>query len=117
MSRSLTLPKARRSKDASKNTSKDTSGAADASGLQEKQPDLDARTDSENVMARAREFIAASQKSLRQGTELVRQCREIVRQAKSAEPITHDAKLSPILTRPPLRAPKQKPTKKRARSR
>jgi hypothetical protein len=113
MSRSLTLPKARRSKD--------TSGSADASGLQEKQPDLDARTDSEteseNVMARAREYIAASQKSLRQGTELVRQCREIVRQAKSAEPITHDAKLSPMLTRPPLRAPKQKPTKKRARSR
>jgi hypothetical protein len=107
------LPKARRSKD--------TSGSADASGLQEKQPDLDVRTDSEteseNVMARAREYIAASQKSLRQGTELVRQCREIVRQAKSAEPITHDARLSPILTRPPPRAPKQKPTRKRARSR
>ena len=113
MSRSLTLPKARRSKDGSKDTSKDTSGAADAIGLQEKQPDLDARPDSEDVMARAREFIAASQKSLRQGAELVRQCREIVRQAKSPDPIKPDAKRSPPLTRPPL----QKPTRKRARSR
>ena len=109
MSRSLTLPKARRPKH--------TSGSADASGLQEKQPDLDARTDSEteseNVMARAREYIAASQKSLRQGTELVRQCREIVRQAKSTEPIKHDAKSSSTLVRPPLHA--QKPARKRAR--
>jgi hypothetical protein len=88
-----------------------------ATSLRETRADLDTSTDSESVMQRARELIAASRRSLQQGTELVQQCREIVRRAKPLEPIKPKGTkpLPPPLIRGASSARFAKPTKRRAR--
>src|SRR5215470_16188065 len=107
LSRPPTLRKARKSKEI----------ADIATRLRETRPDLDTPADSESVMQRARELIAASRRSLQQGTELVQQCREIVRRAKPLEPVKPKGTkpLPPPLIRAAPSARFAKPTKRRAR--
>jgi hypothetical protein len=53
-------------------------------------PDPDERTDPAQVLAHARQLIAVSQRSLAQGTELIRQCRDIIRSAKPPVPAHYE---------------------------
>jgi hypothetical protein len=54
------------------------------------EPDPDVRTDPEQVLSHARRLIASGQRSLAQGTELIRQCRDIIRSAKPPAPAHYE---------------------------